>query len=652
MNFRQVHLDFHTSEKIGSIGSEFSKENFQQALKIGHVNSITLFSKCHHGWSYHPSKVNKMHPNLKFDLLKAQIEAAHEIGVKTPIYLSAGHDEKDAVEHSEWVAVEDNNRLRPFNEPGYHLMCFNSPYLDRLLLQIKEVCENYDADGIFLDIAGVRRCYCQYCRRTLINEGKDPFDIKNATELAERVYANYTKRVRDTIDSVKPGLAVFHNGGHIRRGRRDLAFMNTHLELESLPTGVYGYDHFPLSARYVQNLGVEFLGMTGKFHSSWGEFGGFKHKNALRYESALNAAHGAKMSVGDQLHPSGKMDMATYKTIGASYEEIERKEAWLDNVSAVSDIALLSNEAVENVYGTSHGTLKTAASEAGAVRILTEGKYLFDVVDLKQDISKYKVVILADDIDIPDFYKSVLDEFVKNGGKILASGTSAVKDVKFIYDLGAEYCGECEFNPSYFKTDTDIGKLFCSSYVMYSTAQVVKCTGEELAWLEAPYFNRTYEHFCSHKHAPNSGKILGNGITLGKDGAYIAWKVFSEYAEQGSLILKEIVRYTLDVLLSDRKTLETNLGAQGIVTLMKQESGNRYINHLLYVSPVKRGRGVEIIEDITPVYNISVTLRVKEKIKKVYLAPEMKEISFEQEGERVSYTVDKIECHQMVVSDY
>ena len=67
--YRQVHLDFHTSEKIDGVGSRFSKENFAEALREGHVNSITLFSKCHHGWAYHPSTANKQHPTLNFDLL-------------------------------------------------------------------------------------------------------------------------------------------------------------------------------------------------------------------------------------------------------------------------------------------------------------------------------------------------------------------------------------------------------------------------------------------------------------------------------------------------------------------------------------------------------------------------------------------------------
>lgn len=56
MRYRQVHLDFHNSEKIPDIGMQFSKEDFKEALKRGHVDSITLFSKCHHGWAYHPSR--------------------------------------------------------------------------------------------------------------------------------------------------------------------------------------------------------------------------------------------------------------------------------------------------------------------------------------------------------------------------------------------------------------------------------------------------------------------------------------------------------------------------------------------------------------------------------------------------------------------
>lgn len=652
VNFRQVHLDFHTSEAIDGIGSSFDKKQFQEALKTGHINSITVFSKCHHGWAYHPSKANEMHTNLKFDLLKAEIDAAHEIGVKTPVYLSAGLDEKYARRHPEWLVrdEEDNTTwIKDFMTAGYHKFCMNTPYLDYLLAQIKEVCENYDADGIFLDIVGIQPCYCSTCRKTLRDEGKTPKDEEAVYELAKRVYANYTRRVRETIDSVKPGLPVFHNGGHIAGGHRDIAQMNTHLELESLPTGGWGYDHFPLSARYVQNLGMEFLGMTGKFHQTWGEFGGFKHPNALRYEVSLNAANGAKSSIGDQMHPTGKMDMATYKLIGAAYSELEQKEPWLDNVHQITDVALFSYESYAGCFGTEQVGITTRI-DSGAARILLEGKYLFDVVDMDSDFNRYKVIILPDLVRVNDEFKTKLDRFIQNGGKILATGKGGLyadKD-EFAFDFGADYKEENIYRPSYIRPGFEMEGLFEASYVLYSQGEVISLNGgEELGICENPYFNRDIEHFCSHAHTPNKPEYAAPGMVEGKDGIYIAWQVFDEYADKGSLILKRIVTHALDLLLGDNKTIKTNLGAQGITTLMKQE--NRYINHLLYAVPVRRGRATEIIEDIYPVYNIDVELKISEKINKVYLAPQMKEIPFKQENGIVRYKVDEIECHQMVV---
>lgn len=66
--------------------------------------------------------------------------------------------------------------------------------------------------------------------------------------------------------------------------------------------------------------------MTGKFHLSWGEFGGFKHPNALRYEAALSLANGAGCSVGDQMHPYGFLDDATYELIGKAMPRSNRSK--------------------------------------------------------------------------------------------------------------------------------------------------------------------------------------------------------------------------------------------------------------------------------------------------------------------------------------
>lgn len=651
MRFRQVHLDFHTSEHIEDIGKKFDKKQFQTALKKGHINSITLFSKCHHGWAYHPSKANEIHPHLDFDLLGAQIQAAHEIGVKTPIYLSAGLDEKMAHRHPEWLVRnldESTTWAKDFTEPGYHKMCMSSPYLDYLVKQIEEVCKNYDADGIFLDIAGVQPCYCQNCIAEREELGLNPYDENDVLKHAEMVYKRYAEKTRAAVDKYKPNLSLFHNGGHIRQGRRDLVNYNTHLELESLPTGGWGYDHFPFSARYCQGLGVDYLGMTGKFHGSWGEFGGFKHPNALRFEVALAAANGAKCSVGDQLSPSGEMDMVTYDLIGSAYSELEEKEEWLNNVESVADIAIISPEAYVGDLSTGQMT-KVDDSGSGVCRIMLEGKYLFDVIDFESDLSKYKVIILPDVIRADIDFAKRLREFCDCGGKVLATGKSALHENsnEFCLNLGAEWIKENPYKPDYFRPLEKIKDMGDTGYIMYGNGEKIRCIGNELGIRENPYFNRTRAHFCSHQHTPNSCEYGGAGMTEGKDGIYIAWNIFADYAQSGELHLKQMAIFALDRLLDSAKTLKTNLPAQGIVTLMKQS--DRLICHLLYASPVKRGNGIEVIEDIVPIYNVELAIKTDKKINKVYLAPQKEDIDFTYENGYISAKLDKIECHQMVV---
>jgi len=118
----------------------------------------------------------------------------------------------------------------------------------------------------------------------------------------------------------------------------------------------------------------------------------------------------------------------------------------------------------------------------------------------------------------------------------------------------------------------------------------------------------------SHQHTPYDISSKDYGIVRSGNIIYCGWEIFSEYANNGSITTKELVFMMIENLIGD--TIETNLGAQGITTFRKQEKENRYIIHTLYASPVKRGKGIEIIEDILPVYNTNVKVRIPHKPKK------------------------------------
>jgi hypothetical protein len=163
---RQVHLDFHTSEHIPDVGARFDKTQFQDALRIGHVNAINVFAKCHHSWSYYPTRVGKPHPHLKRNLLGEEIEACHEIGVRAPIYYTIGFSVNDVEKHPEWAARDKDGVILPrdYNVNAtptdrkpifeWKFLCPSGTYLELILAQTEEICSTFPVDGMWYDICG------------------------------------------------------------------------------------------------------------------------------------------------------------------------------------------------------------------------------------------------------------------------------------------------------------------------------------------------------------------------------------------------------------------------------------------------------------------------------------------------------------------
>lgn len=646
--FRQVHLDFHTGDPMPGVGSEFTEENFREALTVGHVNSITLFGKCHHGWSYYPSKIVPNHPTLKTDLLGRQLAVCREMGVRTQVYISAGLDERMANLRPQYRTVnhgQENSLLGAH----FHQICLNNDeYLSYLCAQVREVMELYgdQIDGVFMDICTPTPCFCASCISSMLAEELNPEDNRDLTIHARRVYDKYTDAVNSTVASVNPKMPVFHNCGNLPRNDRAWTFRNTaHFELESLPTGGWGYDHFPMSAAYCRVLGREFSGMTGKFHKTWGEFGGYKHPNALRYETALSVALGAKCCVGDQLHPLGRFDIPTYRLIGTAYAEIEKKEPWCRDVTAVTDVAVFTT------CGNDGGN-----ADVGANRILLEGKYLYNIIDRECAFDDYKLIIFPDTAVFDEELAARVNDYLDKGGRILLTGQSGLVNGRFFRDFGVTAEGENPYDNTYMVPRYDMRGNGSAAYLMYRRGYAITAddTVRVMADMQNSYFNRTLRRFCSHSTTPNDPDSRRPGCVISADGkiGYIAWNIFDEYRANGSFHHKQMVCDMLDALLGSDKTLMTDLPSNGVVTLMHQPGEHRYINHVLYAVTKLRG-SVEVIEDAIPIRDTRVSVRLPgaPAVKRVYSAPDGNDIPFTCEDGVLSYTVPAFVFHSMVVID-
>ncbi|HEU5102084.1 MAG TPA: hypothetical protein VFU22_23840, partial [Roseiflexaceae bacterium] len=333
LRFRQVHLDFHTSEQIAGIGADFDPEMFVDTLVRANVDSITCFARCHHGWLYYDSKINpeRRHPHLQTELLRRQIEVCHDHGIRVPIYITVQWDHYTANVHPEWLALDDQGR--PFGTPTfeagfYRRLCVGSPYRDFLKAHTQEVLETLPTDGIFFDIVHPLPCACRHCRAAMQAQGMDPASLVDRQAYGQQMIDEFKRDMTAFVRQFNSDCTIFYNAGHVGTRDRAAAGAYSHWELESLPSGGWGYLHFPIAQRYARTLGLECLGMTGKFHTSWGDFHSFKNQAALEYECFRMLALGAKCSIGDQLPPSGAIEPHVYDLIGSVYGSVAQKEPW------------------------------------------------------------------------------------------------------------------------------------------------------------------------------------------------------------------------------------------------------------------------------------------------------------------------------------
>lgn len=657
-----MHLDFHTSEHIADIGKDFSKAQFQQALKVGNINYINIFAKCHHGWAYYPTDAGNMHPELDFDLLGAQVEACHKIGVKCPFYFTMGLSEIDALQHPEWcVRQRDGSFLirhdddffnahpnDPKPESQWYVLCPNTGYHDLMMAQVKELCENYDVDGLWFDIYNTRTpCYCVECLADMKKLDIDINDLDAAIQFRAHVYKKHQTALSDLIKSYHPNAGIYFNGTTAiftpQNFKYEMYEYNTFQDLEDLPTTSWcDYDRLPLQSKYFLNKGYSVTAMSGKFHKSWGEFGGFKHPKAILYEAASMISWGAHCNFGDQLHPCGEIDMDTYRNIGQAYEYVEKIEEYGIGGVPVARLAVWRSF--------------NQKADEGLTKMLLESHINFDVANDIDDLSKFDVIIVPNAPCLTQENADRINRFVSNGGGLVVLGDGAFdhKGGNIILDIGADYIGKAQYDIDYLVLGDELNNgLVSSPFLNYEPAVRIRpySNTEILATIREPYFSRTMEHFCGHKNTPYRLEAAEHpGIIKNGNVIFFAHNIGSIYFDHGAYLHRDVFFNAVN-MLHDNPMITVELPSAGRVNLLHQADQKRYVAHLLYGPNIRRGC-CDVIEDLPSLYNTPVRANLPEKIINIQLLPDMTALEWEKSGESIRLSVPHFSCHCCIVFEY
>ena len=647
-----IFYDFHTQPAQPDVGERFDVEAATDKWKECGVDYVVCHARCNLGMAYYDTKVGIRHPSLKYDLFGKLAEACKKKGIALTAYLNAGLSHEEGLLHRDWLTITPEGYTYKPDRMDHFMrkMCYNSAYGDHLVEMVREVASNYPVAGFFLDCMGAYPCVGVECIREMKQKGIDWKDNSQFNEFARMSQVRLAKRIREAALAVKPDLLLFFNANY-----EDHSDVGNYLEYECLPTGGWGYEMFPAYSRYMRTLGKQVLNMTGRFHRSWGDFGGIRTEPSLEYDCIHGIANGLRPSIGDHWHPRGDMNNEVFGLIRRIYGRLQKLEPYIDGAEPSVDTAVVAHR---NTPFASFGE-----GVLGAVRMLAELKVQFDVVTTASQWKDYRLLVIPDTITFDDELAKKVCAHINKGGAVISSGWSGMDTEKkrFLFDAwGISFTGEdaepdtrwetpsangfslpC---PAYFRAGKSLAAglpdMPLNCYVRGVAVTPEKGT-EVLAHCISSYFTRHWDGEHHNLYIPPDKETDRAFVTRNANVVHVTHPIFSAYNQFAPVPLKQLVANIIAMLNPAPLIRTENLPSFARVTVMSQK-GRRMVYVMNYV-PERRGASIDMIEEPIESRDVRISLALEGRtVKNAYLAPTGESLALSVKDGYAEVTIPKV----------
>jgi hypothetical protein len=565
---------------------EVDVDYLMKSARDAGVQCVMIYTMEHWGYALYPTKIGYVHPNLHYDYVGRQVEAARRYGLSPLAYYSYNFAQEVANYHPDWRMLKRNGQPERFRNK-FNVVCQNSPYGDFMLQTFHEIFQSYAFDGLFLDIFPVNPCfyevgllespfcYCQYClalwekeKGTSFRSGLDTIEgrrerirwtrQKSGDEFVDRIY--------QTIRPLRVKATLAGNGGC-------LWFWRSLIEKLSYN---YGEPDFSPSGICV---GPILMRGWGQPHYQVGVWLRDKRTIAdqvptaiLRTEAAAELASGARLFMIGSLvlgHLPKGFDSETITACKEALRDSFGFESLFKGATSISGVAVVAGEQTFDQYTAEEHPVDLRDSVQGALDLLSSTHYPLDAVPdwgLKEEtLRQYSLVILPEVEVLSDAQGELLRNFVHAGGCLIASGRCGLKDEKgkergdFLLAevLGVHYRGEVKKYAGNIKvTGKELyrgGSIFLNPRSHSLTKTIgegpvglggpyitIEGPAEELMAIRTPMFAEDQSRgvFFHWPPPPPVAQDDGKGVTVftyGKGRAlYLAVNLFREYKRSQS----------------------------------------------------------------------------------------------------------------------
>lgn len=603
----QVHIDFHTPPEVKEVGRDFDAEHFAERLSRCKVEAATIFARCHYGMCYYPTDIGIQHPGLAGrDLLGETIAALKSRDIRAHLYTTVGWDEASADAHPEWLQVRKDGtaavQFMPDPSTGVptprwrFLNWLHPEYAAFLDAHVEELLERYSLDGLFFDILFLEADSCWSDVSVGLREEygyleDDWISHRRFELLAQRRFSSHMTgliRKRNETCSIfynTPFVAPAYSLHGIRTRLGDVS----HWEIESLPSGDWGFDHFEPVARFFENEPMPWAALTARFLKSWGDFGGLKPEPELEFECFRAQAIGGGMIVGDQMEPAGSLDAPAWDAIRRVYEKLADADAFYSDSSFVPRVGILSADQV-NI-----GESESRASTRGALELFAELGYDCALIDDAHPFTKFELIVAPDSVLLDRVLKFRMDEYHEAGGMLILSGRSGQNHYgeQQLMLLPGIQNGLEEVRPTYWRTRPGVDVLPDLDAVIYEAGVRMAPHDDAEVWIDRVY-PADYESFFSHAQSPPSRETSGWPACIRKDNViWFADPIFREWARHANPVVKPILAHAVETLIGP-PTVTCDLGPS--VRLYPRKKQDTLLLTLLHYPRRRIGEAREVID--------------------------------------------------------
>lgn len=407
-NLRDIDADLDIDMEIKKL-----KEFGADVVQIG-CGGISAFS---------PSGLDCQVPSpyLKNDMFGTLVERCHDNGIKViaRFDVSKVHESLGDI-HPEWLSRRADGSAICFNDTV--AACINGGYQQVKALEIiKEILGKYPVDGIFFNMFGYQTrdydnryvgiCQCENCKRRFLGmygemlpteENEDDPIYRRYREFKEYTVRDILEKIRRTIDSVNPEIALSTYSGHCV----DIVRTESNSALDRpYPFWIYSASDNTASVegtfpgKVSSNCAINAVDIPYRF------MGVSPFLNQIRlYQNMANGSNLDWCIIGAfEDYP----DRKNYDGVKEVFRFQKRYQAYFDNLRSDAGVLLVQpNPPYETQFSSEY---------RGVFRMLKESHIQFDVImqeglDMAAEyLEQYKLIILPgiEDVDSRNFAQAL-----------------------------------------------------------------------------------------------------------------------------------------------------------------------------------------------------------------------------------------------------